>query len=88
MYRKVRIDGNCFYRAVGYAYLEHLFRPTTAPDSLANLETYLMSNETYFQLLEAESETCKQHRSKMCSLLKELIDFKKNKRLEYLFDFL
>jgi hypothetical protein len=34
-FRRVKGDGNCYYRAVGYAYLEHLAR---LPDVTSLLE--------------------------------------------------
>lgn len=47
-WRKSRGDGNCYYRALGAAYIEHLARQTTGIDEIETFIAKLEQNEGYF----------------------------------------
>jgi len=49
-WRKSRGDGNCYYRALGAAYIEHLARQTTGIEELDDFIRKLEQNEGYYRL--------------------------------------
>jgi hypothetical protein len=55
-WRKCRGDGNCYYRALGAAYIEHLARQTTSVSELDDFISNLAAGQGYYRPIKGFSE--------------------------------